>query len=54
VPVTINAIVSGEDIIDAMDLRCFGIAKRTWLQKLNSAKAGRWPAFLSAKSASAV
>jgi energy-coupling factor transport system permease protein len=39
VPVTINAIVSGEDIIDAMDLRCFGIGKRTWLQKLRYKKA---------------
>jgi energy-coupling factor transport system permease protein len=39
VPVTINAIVSGEDIIDAMDLRCFGIGKRTWLQKLKYKKA---------------
>jgi energy-coupling factor transport system permease protein len=28
VPVTINAVVGGEDIIDAMDLRCFGIGKR--------------------------
>jgi len=34
VPVTINAIVGGEDIINAMDLRCFGLRKRTWLQKL--------------------
>lgn len=34
VPITINAIVGGEDIIDAMDLRCFGIGKRTWLQEL--------------------
>ncbi len=39
VPVTINAIVSGEDIIDAMDLRCFGIGKRTWLQKLEYKRA---------------
>jgi energy-coupling factor transport system permease protein len=39
VPVTINAIVGGEDIIDAMDLRCFGIGKRTWLQKLRYRKA---------------
>jgi energy-coupling factor transport system permease protein len=39
VPVTINAIVGGEDIIDAMDLRCFGIGKRTWLQKLTYKKA---------------
>jgi energy-coupling factor transport system permease protein len=34
VPVTINAIVGGEDIVNAMDLRCFGLRKRTWLQKL--------------------
>ena len=34
VPVTINAIVGGEEIIDAMDLRCFGVGKRTWLQEL--------------------
>lgn len=34
VPVTINAIVGGEDVIDAMDLRCFGLRKRTWLYKL--------------------
>jgi energy-coupling factor transport system permease protein len=30
VPVTINAIVSGEDIANAMDLRAFGTSKRTW------------------------
>ncbi len=34
VPVTINAIVGGEDIVDAMDLRCFGIGPRTWVRKL--------------------
>jgi energy-coupling factor transport system permease protein len=34
VPVTINAIVGGEDIVNAMDLRCFGLRKRTWFQKL--------------------
>lgn len=34
VPVTINAIVGGEDIVNAMDLRCFGLRKRTWLHKL--------------------
>jgi len=39
VPVTINAIVGGEDIIDAMGLRCFGIGKRTWLQKLEYKRA---------------
>ena len=30
VPVTINAIVGGEDIINAMDLRAFGSGPRTW------------------------
>jgi energy-coupling factor transport system permease protein len=34
VPVTINAIVGAEDIVDAMDLRAFGIGPRTWVQKL--------------------
>ena len=29
-----NAIVNGEDIINAMDLRCFGLAERTWIDKL--------------------
>lgn len=30
VPVTINAIVSGENIINGMDLRAFGTGPRTW------------------------
>ena len=34
VPVTIHAIIGSEDIIDAMDLRAFGIGPRTWLEKL--------------------
>lgn len=34
VPVTIHAIAGSEDIIDAMDLRAFGISTRTWLQEL--------------------
>jgi energy-coupling factor transport system permease protein len=34
VPVTIHAIIGSEDIIDAMDLRAFGIGPRTWLQEL--------------------
>jgi len=34
VPVTIHAIAGSEDIIDAMDLRAFGIGPRTWLDKL--------------------
>ncbi len=34
VPVTIHAIAGSEDIIDAMDLRAFGVGPRTWLQQL--------------------
>ncbi len=34
VPVTMNAILSGEDITNAMDLRCFGLRERTWVQEL--------------------
>jgi energy-coupling factor transport system permease protein len=34
VPVTIHAIVGSEDIIDAMDLRAFGVGPRTWLVQL--------------------
>lgn len=30
VPVTINAIAGGEDVVDAMDLRAFGVGPRTW------------------------
>ncbi len=35
VPVTIHAISGSEDIIDAMDLRAFGIGPRTWLNELH-------------------
>lgn len=34
VPVTIHAIIGSEDIIDAMDLRAFGVGPRTWLETL--------------------
>ncbi len=34
VPVTIHAIIASEDIIDAMDLRAFGVGPRTWLDTL--------------------
>lgn len=34
VPVTMNAILSGEDYANAMDLRCFGLQKRTWIERL--------------------
>jgi len=39
VPVTINAIVGAEDIIDAMDLRAFGIGPRTWVHRLTYRRA---------------
>src|SRR5512136_3180828 len=35
VPVTIHAIMGSEDIIDAMDLRAFGVGPRTWLEQLH-------------------
>jgi energy-coupling factor transport system permease protein len=35
VPVTIHAIAGSEDIIDAMDLRAFGVGPRTWLFQLH-------------------
>ena len=34
VPVTIHAIAGSEDIIDAMDLRAFGVGARTWVEQL--------------------
>jgi energy-coupling factor transport system permease protein len=41
VPVTINAIVSAEDIIDAMDLRAFGIGPRSWVRRLTYRQADK-------------
>jgi energy-coupling factor transport system permease protein len=38
IPVTIHALIGSEDIIDAMDLRAFGIGKRSWLEKLTYRK----------------
>jgi energy-coupling factor transport system permease protein len=35
VPVTIHAIAGSEDIIDAMDLRAFGVGPRTWVAQLH-------------------
>jgi len=35
VPVVMNAIIGGEDIANAMDLRSFGIMERTWIHKLH-------------------
>ncbi|MEO7912709.1 MAG: energy-coupling factor transporter transmembrane component T [Roseiflexaceae bacterium] len=34
VPITIGAILKGEDVIDAMNLHAFGTGPRTWLQEL--------------------
>jgi energy-coupling factor transport system permease protein len=34
IPLTIGAVIGGEEITDAMDLRAFGIGKRTWLPQL--------------------
>ena len=42
VPVTIHAIAGSEDIIDAMDLRAFGVGPRTWLQELHYRKRDRF------------
>jgi len=41
VPVTINAIVGAEDIIDAMDLRAFGVKPRTWVHQLTYKRADK-------------
>lgn len=35
VPVTMNAILTGEDVANAMDLRGFGQGRRTWLYALH-------------------
>jgi energy-coupling factor transport system permease protein len=32
IPVTMGSIIGGEDMINAMDLRCFGLRPRTWIQ----------------------
>jgi energy-coupling factor transport system permease protein len=42
VPVTMNSILTGEDVVNAMDLRCFGLQARTWIQTLQY----RWYDFL--------
>jgi energy-coupling factor transport system permease protein len=41
VPVTIHAIIGSEDIIDAMDLRAFGVGPRMWLDQLTYRKRDR-------------
>jgi len=35
IPVTIGSILGGEDMVNAMDLRCFGLRARTWIQELH-------------------
>jgi energy-coupling factor transport system permease protein len=37
IPVVMQSTVTGEEVIDAMDLRAFGTAPRTWLKKLTYA-----------------
>lgn len=37
VPVTMQSTVTGEEVIDAMDLRAFGTVPRTWLKDLQYA-----------------
>ena len=34
VPVTVGSIAGAEDTIDAMDLRGFGVGRRTWYRQL--------------------
>jgi energy-coupling factor transport system permease protein len=34
-PVVIGSILGSDDIINAMELRCFGVGKRTWLAELH-------------------
>ena len=34
VPVTVGSIAGAEDTIDAMDLRAFGVGRRTWHREL--------------------
>lgn len=37
IPVTMQSTVTGEEVIDAMDLRAFGTGPRTWLKELHYA-----------------
>lgn len=37
IPVTMQSTVTGEEVIDAMDLRAFGVGPRTWLKDLKYA-----------------
>ena len=42
VPVTMQAILTGEEVIDAMDLRAFGVRPRTWLRELHYERRDYW------------
>lgn len=41
VPVVIGSVVGAEDIISAMELRCFGVGKRSWLIELHARRIDR-------------
>ncbi len=41
VPVIIGSVVGAEDIINAMELRCFGVGKRTWYKVLHTRRIDR-------------
>src|SRR2546430_1696843 len=41
VPVVMGSILGAEDIINAMELRCFGIGKRTWFTELHARQIDR-------------
>lgn len=41
VPVVIGSIIGAEDIISAMELRCFGVGKRSWLIELKAQQVDR-------------
>jgi energy-coupling factor transport system permease protein len=41
VPVTVGSIAGAEDTIDAMDLRGFGVGRRTWLRHLQFDRSDR-------------
>jgi energy-coupling factor transport system permease protein len=47
VPVVIGSVVGAEDIISAMELRCFGVGKRTWLIELHTTQRDRFIIILS-------
>ncbi len=40
-PVVIGSIIGAEDIINAMELRCFGIGKRSWFTELHTRQIDR-------------